>query len=312
MSMWRFRRGGGGGVLILDWRTLLALAVEPDLDAWLNDAKRQAQVVEWYAALGGARPKRGTGWSAQELRQVKPRLEAAFQQGELMAIPRDVVAGGPARKKDKGPEDLLVLTRSELERSRGLFELEDWLNDAMLQPLMVEIYKTLGGYIERVQWTREDLHSYLKPRLQEAFRNKELIALAPDLLPQKSSGLQRGQAPAPAPPKPQPPAPPVPAHPATSKSAGAAPPPAPAKSAGASGASSASPATAATKTWIEIVLTDEDGTPIGDVLYRIVLPDGIIKFGYLDAKGRGRVDGIDPGACQVSFPEIDGAEWRPA
>ncbi len=35
-------------------------------------------------------------------------------------------------------------------------------------------------------------------------------------------------------------------------------------------------------------------------------------YGYLDSNGRARIDGIDPGVCEVSFPDIDANEWRAA
>ena len=66
------------------------------------------------------------------------------------------------------------------------------------------------------------------------------------------------------------------------------------------------------KTWIEIALKDNEGTAIPNEKYRIKLPDGSTKEGVLDANGRARVDGIDPGTAQVSFPEIDADDWKPA
>jgi hypothetical protein len=44
--------------------------------------------------------------------------------------------------------------------------------------------------------------------------------------------------------------------------------------------------------------------------YQIELPDGSTTEGYLDAKGQARVDGIDPGNCKISFPNIDKKSWR--
>jgi hypothetical protein len=66
------------------------------------------------------------------------------------------------------------------------------------------------------------------------------------------------------------------------------------------------------KTFIEIELKDDQNNPIGNERYRIKLPDGSLKEGRLDANGRARVDGIDPGTAQVSFPGIDANDWRPA
>jgi type VI secretion system secreted protein VgrG len=65
--------------------------------------------------------------------------------------------------------------------------------------------------------------------------------------------------------------------------------------------------------WIEIELIDEQGKPVPGEHYRITLPDGTtLAEGRLDMKGRARVDGIDPGTCKVTFPDLDARTWRPA
>ena len=66
------------------------------------------------------------------------------------------------------------------------------------------------------------------------------------------------------------------------------------------------------KTWIEIELVDEKERPVPKERYRIQLPDGTTVEGTLDVAGRARLDGLDPGQCQVSFPDLDGKEWKPA
>ena len=65
------------------------------------------------------------------------------------------------------------------------------------------------------------------------------------------------------------------------------------------------------KSWIAIKLVDEDGLCIPGEEYRITLPDGTAVEDYLDEKGFARVDGIDPGTCQVTFPELDKEAWKP-
>ncbi len=66
------------------------------------------------------------------------------------------------------------------------------------------------------------------------------------------------------------------------------------------------------KTWIEIVLKDEDGNPVPGEPYRITLPDGSVSEGTLDQNGFARVDGIDPGTCEVTFPNLDKDTWDKA
>jgi type VI secretion system secreted protein VgrG len=63
--------------------------------------------------------------------------------------------------------------------------------------------------------------------------------------------------------------------------------------------------------WIEIELVDEDGKPVPGETYAITLPDGSVASGSLDEKGKARVEGIDPGTCKVTFPNLDKEAWEP-
>lgn len=56
--------------------------------------------------------------------------------------------------------------------------------------------------------------------------------------------------------------------------------------------------------WIEIELVDQQGKPMRDVAYRLTLPNGSVRPGKLDAAGKARVDGVAPGQCKISFPEL--------
>lgn len=64
------------------------------------------------------------------------------------------------------------------------------------------------------------------------------------------------------------------------------------------------------KTWVAIQLLDPDGNPVGNVAYEVTLPDGTTQTGRLPTHGSVRFDGIEPGQCQIRFPEIDAREWR--
>ncbi|BBO81503.1 hypothetical protein [Desulfosarcina ovata] len=64
--------------------------------------------------------------------------------------------------------------------------------------------------------------------------------------------------------------------------------------------------------WIEIELVDEEDQPVPGEKYKITLPDGSVATGTLDEKGFARVDGIDPGTCQITFPDLDKEAWEPA
>jgi hypothetical protein len=66
------------------------------------------------------------------------------------------------------------------------------------------------------------------------------------------------------------------------------------------------------KHWIEILLLDErTGAPRSQEEYLIVLPDGVEVHGRLDSNGSAYVGGIEQaGPCDVSFPKLDGKEWK--
>lgn len=77
------------------------------------------------------------------------------------------------------------------------------------------------------------------------------------------------------------------------------------------------PQTAADKakkpSWIEIKMVDEQGDPVTGEPYSITLPDGeTVASGTLDEKGFARIDGIDPGTCQITFPQRDTEAWKNA
>ena len=62
--------------------------------------------------------------------------------------------------------------------------------------------------------------------------------------------------------------------------------------------------------WIEIELVDENDQPISGERYEITTPDGSVASGTLDQNGFARVEGMDSGTCQVSFPNLDRDVWE--
>lgn len=63
--------------------------------------------------------------------------------------------------------------------------------------------------------------------------------------------------------------------------------------------------------WIEVVLIDEADKPVPGESVLIKLPDGKIHSGSLDDQGFIRVDGFDPGTCEICFPNLDKDAWEP-
>ena len=57
---------------------------------------------------------------------------------------------------------------------------------------------------------------------------------------------------------------------------------------------------------------DEDNKPVSGERYIITLPDETAAGGTLDEKGFARVDGIEPGTCKITFPDLDKEAWEPA
>ncbi len=63
--------------------------------------------------------------------------------------------------------------------------------------------------------------------------------------------------------------------------------------------------------WIEVKMVDEEGKPAVGESYQVILPDNeTVESGTLDEKGLARVDKIDPGNCQITFPNLDGRAWK--
>jgi len=59
------------------------------------------------------------------------------------------------------------------------------------------------------------------------------------------------------------------------------------------------------RTWVEIELTDMEGNPLPRERYWIKLPDGTVREGALDTQGRAYFDDLDPGACEIRWPDLD-------
>lgn len=61
--------------------------------------------------------------------------------------------------------------------------------------------------------------------------------------------------------------------------------------------------------WIEVVLVDQDKKPVPDERYLIKTSDGKIWSGTTDLNGKVRLEDIQPGDCDVSFPDLDPGSW---
>jgi hypothetical protein len=60
--------------------------------------------------------------------------------------------------------------------------------------------------------------------------------------------------------------------------------------------------------WIEVQVLYDDGTPYeGNCV--VELPDGTKTDGAPGADGMVRIDGISPGTCKVTLPDLDKETW---
>ncbi|MEJ7712144.1 MAG: hypothetical protein WKF84_20360 [Pyrinomonadaceae bacterium] len=186
-----------------------------------------------------------------------------------------------------GSEAIVIVRRSDLfpeetstfDQGRLISSIDGWLKDPLTRQVITEIDESVHGLSRpgaaKAGW--KALQQGLKKRIEEAFKRGAIVGVADsaEVLTQSPHEQQaEGTAPR-------------------------APPP--------------RPSTAKQTSWIEIELVNAEGQPIPDQRYRIEVPDGTFRDGNLDKQGKARVDGIDPGQCEVSFPDLDGSsEWAAA
>lgn len=188
----------------------------------------------------------------------------------------------------RGAETLILVRRAELY-PQELYtfaqhvpagEIERWLADSSSRRVIVEIYEYLHGRVPAGTSGAgaNELQRSLSRWLGEALRRGRIIAL---LIPKRFLTQAPGE---------------------TEKETAAA--------RGSAAAARFQPA--GQKTWIEIELIDAQGRPAAGERFRLELPDGTFHEDALDANGRARVDNIDPGHCELNFPDRDLSEWRAA
>ncbi|MCA9609728.1 MAG: carboxypeptidase regulatory-like domain-containing protein [Myxococcales bacterium] len=63
--------------------------------------------------------------------------------------------------------------------------------------------------------------------------------------------------------------------------------------------------------WIEIELTDDEGTPIPGAVFSLTMPDGSVRPGITDDRGRFFVPRTDPGQCKLKWSRLHPVERAP-
>ncbi len=180
-------------------------------------------------------------------------------------------------------ETCLIAPRSHAAQEEQLAylsaQLDRWLADPMSRRVLLDMYESLHG--ESALLARRlrgmELQRYVKTGLLQAFERGDLV-----LMREPRVGVI-----------------PTLTMPVRPRSARVEEPP-PSKKEDA-------PTTG--KTWIEVELVDQDGNAVPDLRYQIELPGGTRRSGKLDENGRAHLKDLDPGQCQVSFPDLDAGEW---
>lgn len=57
--------------------------------------------------------------------------------------------------------------------------------------------------------------------------------------------------------------------------------------------------------WIELELTDDDNNPIGEIGYKVFLPNGEIREGRLDSNGYAKEEKIPPGRVEIVYDDAE-------
>jgi hypothetical protein len=168
-------------------------------------------------------------------------------------------------------------------------KIDEWCVDATVWPKLYDLYKMMSGESLRPPTSFEIEHA-VKPFLRRALERGQLIALAPHHArtseAKSERGVHIGKPPVPDSPKPT----------DVPRIIRVIPEKAP----------------AIELSFIEIVLLDDDGTPVAGEMYELVLANGEVRRGALDDQGAARIQDIPAGNCQVRFPDIDGHEWQQA
>jgi hypothetical protein len=257
---------------------------------WLGIPLYRGQLIaiERIVTLSRSAPLLGRALGRESDTVIVMALQSAFEARRLHALrvegrlsPRLLTSSGRSWRFENAQvveRDSTVPVRDVgeffLRREAGNFsrEVEMWLKKPISRQTVLELHKTVFGDSARrhESLTKETTDEKIIEDLLTAWSERELYLLKRRI----SGGSGDEEAP------------------------------------GAATGKSPTGQRAETKTWIEVVLRDEDGKPFAGTKYRLRITDGSVREGTLNTAGSVRVNGILPGMCQISFPELDGDGWR--
>lgn len=188
-----------------------------------------------------------------------------------------------------------ILSRDEADAESGAHppafadaRLDRWLADPEHRAEVVRLYERLTGRSSpnHNQLTLRDLHRFVKPRIGRALKAGELTVLDHPGLP-----------------------PPPTAHNAWMPLDTDKPKPAPAPE---KKQEKPKEEKKTEKAWVEFQLVDPDGNGLRGHHYSIKLPDGTTRTGSTGTTGIAWIGDIDPGKCEITFPDLAPDVWEPA
>jgi uncharacterized Zn-binding protein involved in type VI secretion len=63
------------------------------------------------------------------------------------------------------------------------------------------------------------------------------------------------------------------------------------------------------KAWVEVEVTDANGDPLPYQKVQVTDAGGTVRFAFSDGQGLVRIQGMAPGSCTITLPDLDESSW---
>ena len=64
--------------------------------------------------------------------------------------------------------------------------------------------------------------------------------------------------------------------------------------------------------WVEVAVTSAEGAPLPYQKVAVTDASGVTRIAFSDGAGIARIEGMTPGSCRVTLPDLDQSSWEPA
>lgn len=64
--------------------------------------------------------------------------------------------------------------------------------------------------------------------------------------------------------------------------------------------------------WVEVAVTGADGEALPYQKVQVTDASGVTRVAFSDGTGIARIEGMAPGSCRVTLPDLDQSSWEPA